>query len=475
MKSIKIFLFFFLLIFLTRSTHILFKEFIIISKAKSQISHLIYSLKFYNFNENLDQNTKILSIYSQILLIFKNLIKRISTINIKNIFQNNIIQIEEGLHIIKISNNKLIDKNNIHENQLKISSNKLKTSFKLNKKLKLNPISSKISKLSKINLKSQTAKSKKKISKSIKLISSCISGIISTLQGPFCWKSSFDFGSIPTLCAPNLERILALCFEKCSPNYVHVLGVCWEMCPEDMTDIGAFCTKTEEYAWIYYPVFHVKSSYIPSSYTNFEDESICDSGMYKSGALCYRDCIKINYVNCGIDACASDNLSCAKGVIEIIVQVFVDILSWIGKFISKGIKILGKTNNYLEKILKTIDRERSISANNAVINLLFYMKNNFERFIKIIVKNSLKYLNFLVGDWIITNICKSVFEFSFDYSINNQNLDYKFFKNVNELPDCNDYDEIMCVKQLIEEYEIFDPTGILNLAAAFIHTDCIDV
>jgi hypothetical protein len=102
---------------------------------------------------------------------------------------------------------------------------------------------------------------------------------------------------IPTDCPAGYYRSLALCYEYCAPGYYVVLGVCWAHCGSGYADHGATCFHNL-FNWYFKP------TYIPGSLPNWDGRVPCPSGMYRAGALCYRDCGNIGMVNCGIGACS---------------------------------------------------------------------------------------------------------------------------------------------------------------------------
>ena len=130
-----------------------------------------------------------------------------------------------------------------------------------------------------------------------KLVATCMTALMSSIPPEFCWKKGADAGVIPTGCPSGYYRSLALCYEYCRAGYYVVLGVCWAYCEPGYIDHGATCYKNF-FRWYFKP------TYMAGSLTNFDSRVPCPSGMYRSGALCYRDCNNIGMVNCGIGACS---------------------------------------------------------------------------------------------------------------------------------------------------------------------------
>lgn len=76
--------------------------------------------------------------------------------------------------------------------------------------------------------------------------------------------------------------------------------------------------------------------YWTHSMTNFDNRIPCPSGMYRGGALCYRDCVKIGMVNCGIGACARDGGACASNIVNMAVSVIEGIVTAVVLVVSLG-------------------------------------------------------------------------------------------------------------------------------------------
>lgn len=312
-------------------------------------------------------------------------------------------------------------------------------------------------------------------------VSACVSGIMASLQGPFCYKKGADFGKIPTGCAPGLERRLALCFESCRSGYSHVLGVCWGSCPGGWTDIGAICTQMRKKWIFYYPAFQAKSSYIPSSYTNFNDKATCDDGMYKGGALCYRDCGKIQYVNCGIGACSADKAACVAGIINMIVSVGVAVINCVSLVLTMGTSSAGGNQALTQASAQAVKVSATAirSANSAVRTSLQYLKSMGSKVVDHIKSKVVDALK----SKIIANICEDVLNAAMKKSEENtlsktiSRIDilgvYDTVKECKELQKDNSAQQkTSCARAALNLAGVFDPTGLLNVAAAFTYATC---
>ncbi len=153
------------------------------------------------------------------------------------------------------------------------------------------------------------------------------------IPAEFCWKRGGDIGVIPYDCPSGYFRSLALCYEYCAAGYSFVAGVCWAQCSAGYKDHGMTCYQSL-FDWYF------KSSYIPRSITNFSILIPCPKGMYRSGALCYKNCQNLGMENCGIGACAST----LEGCLSSIGTMAFDTISSIGSAIASVVTIGSTTS-----------------------------------------------------------------------------------------------------------------------------------
>ena len=304
----------------------------------------------------------------------------------------------------------------------------------------------------------------------------CMGALMSSIPGDFCWKKGADVGIIPTGCPSGYFRFLALCYEYCGNGYTFVLGVCWAGCDSGYTDHGLSCFKNL-FSWYF------KHSYIPGSLTNFSSKIPCPSGMYRSGALCYRDCNNIGMENCGIGACAADGATCASKIGSMIQGVFEGIATAISTVVSFGGAAAAKT------ALKTGVKALAKSALNSVKNKL---KKIFTSNIKNVVYNKAKELvKSKAKDFaseIANNIIPEVFcQQVWNASENNLNSQSSVEINEDSVLNAIDIFDIKgivggcsntsdgglgCATAVIGTLSNFDPTGLLTIASAFMQPVC---
>jgi hypothetical protein len=188
-----------------------------------------------------------------------------------------------------------------------------------------------------------------------KLAGTCMKALMDSVPPSFCYKRGADAGVIPTGCPAGYFRSLALCYQYCGQNYRHVLGICWQDCPSGYADHGMSCFKNL-FSWFF------KHSYIPGSITNFSDRVPCPTGMYRSGALCYRNCENIGMFNCGIGACVSEPGVCGITIATMVIEVLQGLADAITTIVSLG------TSSAAKSVLKGGIQKAGKAAMKAALN-----------------------------------------------------------------------------------------------------------
>ena len=309
-----------------------------------------------------------------------------------------------------------------------------------------------------------------------KMAGTCLKALMDNVPPEFCWKKGADVGVIPTGCPDGYFRSLALCYQHCSSGYRHVLGICWADCGGGYADHGLTCYKGF-FNWYF------KHSYIPKSLTNFSDKVPCPKGMYRQGALCYRNCNNIGLVNCGIGACSSSSESCGSAIAKMVVDTLSGIADGIMTIVSaggaKGIKSaikgaaskLGKAGlkaavNSIKKIFTSSFRDIILEkAKRAVINTS-----------KDLIKGKLT-------EFAVTEICKAVWNTAITKTISAPEVDENKIADALDVfnvkgitTSCKDTSTekgaLDCSKNVLSGLSAFDPTGLLTIASAFMHPTC---
>jgi len=309
----------------------------------------------------------------------------------------------------------------------------------------------------------------------------CAKAFLKEIPSTFCWKSPPDGGKIPTACAPGTFRSAALCYDNCNAGYYFWGGVCWEQCPEGYHNDGAICGK-DFFHWFF------KKSYVPKSYTNFSDKSVCPSGMYKQGALCYTNCDNVGLENCGIGACAANAPGCAKGILSIGIAAAESVEKLV-KFvvsIASGTDGAGFATDGLNAINGAIQQGAEKDLDTGLNDLKTLMTNpNFQSEITSKMVDST--ISWAAGSslskTIITDICAGIADHflkssgsagsaakTFHWPTSNAPTIIETIKECKTLSTENE--RILCAKEILNLINEHDPTGITGLVAAFLKPVC---
>ena len=329
------------------------------------------------------------------------------------------------------------------------------------------------------------------LSSSIEVAKTCLSGMMTAVPPAFCWKKGGDFGKIPTRCPDGYFRFLAMCYANCGPNRHFILGVCYDNCEKGYDNHPLSCYKSL-FRWYF------KYSRIPHQLTNFSDKIPCDGDMYRFGALCYRNCETIEMFNCGIGACVSDKDACLIQILDMALKVLEGVGTLVTNVVSLGsstaaisaaklgakgaIKALGKAGlqaakNGVKKAFSGQFKKRLLQKAKNKIKVL--VKDQLKDFVKDAVKEAAK-------TTAIMKICESVMENVTQKTNEDKasvtdtfaenlmgNLDVFGVKGM--VDSCSKVGEdggLGCGKAVVESLAVVDPTGLLTIAAAFIHPTC---
>lgn len=309
----------------------------------------------------------------------------------------------------------------------------------------------------------------------------CIKAMTDSMPPGFCWKKGADAGVIPTGCPPGFFRSLALCYQYCAPGYTHILGICYKDCDAGYDNHGLSCYKNI-IRWYF------KHAYIPESLTNFSDKVPCPGDMYRAGALCYRDCRIIGMENCGIGACIAEGASCSMQILQMVGQVLEGVGTGVTTVLSLGSSIPAKTSAKVavKAAVKKLAKDAVSAAVKAAKSALT------GKFKKIVLKNAAKKAKDTLKDMLkdkfketlITSICGKVWESLATKTITApsvEDLGSKIVDTIDVLgvgnvaKSCSDTGAdggLGCGKAIVESLAAFDPSGLLTIAAAFMHPSC---
>jgi hypothetical protein len=312
-----------------------------------------------------------------------------------------------------------------------------------------------------LKLKQDNYAKAESLMKGANMAKECIKSVLETENPDFCWKKGGDAGKVPYGCPQGYFRYLALCYQVCRRHYHFVAGVCWN---------GG-------------------SSYIPSSYTNFSEKATCDAGFYKGGALCYKDCKNIGMENCGIGACSASSSQCGAQIASMALDVITGVGQLALLIASAGTsatttvaqnQALNQTSRTLERSFKqaAFDKIKKMFSREFFDSLVAKAKKNFVDGIKDLPLDK-------TVEWYVKNVCEGVWkgmQTNVEKKSEPEDTDMvsiaaklDMFGGVNIYDKCRDKKNNTgegCAKAALEFASMFDPTGLLQIAAAFVLPTC---
>ena len=326
----------------------------------------------------------------------------------------------------------------------------------------------------------------------------CFQGIYSVAPPDFCWKGKTHNHEFPTSCADGWHHWGAECFKNCRPGYNWVAGgTCWEPCKDGYTGLGVLCTK---------PLlqFHTRDHYWTDRDTHFSDIAQCNhADQYKSGAMCYKKCSTYgetpdSLINCGWDACSSDVMGCASTIINMVIEIISSIVDIAGMFATLGASaaatpgrkaLTGILKEASQAVIKRVGKQGfGDRAKRAARGLYRSGKNMFSEAATKMASTSLKgftktYIRDAAKDGMtetmFTTICNEISKATYD-GIRGEpagNFDYStldltgIYSTVQECSGGKG-GTMACKAAIVGTVGTFDPTGLMGVAAAFMHEDC---
>jgi hypothetical protein len=316
-----------------------------------------------------------------------------------------------------------------------------------------------------------------------RLATACMSALTSSIPPKFCYKKGTDFGVIPTGCPKGYFRSIALCYEECPKGWKHILGICYKGCDKGYNDHGLSCFKNLFR-------FYFKESRIPKSLTNFSSKIPCPGDMYRSGALCYRDCNIIGLSNCGIGACSTNTAQCVMTIFNMVLTTLEGLYTGAVLIASFGTSA-GATTSAKVAIkagVKALGKAASkASAKAALKSVRKVLSGKFKKTIKKIAINQLKnnkqIIKELVTEKIVETVCQQVWDAVSDKTQKSKGIEEFTDKLIDTvdvigvkgmMEDCSDTSDggFNCAKSIIGGLEAFDPTGLLTIVSAFLEPVC---
>jgi hypothetical protein len=290
------------------------------------------------------------------------------------------------------------------------------------------------------------------------LAKACMKALVDSMAPDFCWKEGGDVGIIPQGCPDGYFRHLALCYERCrQPYQYNQAGLCVD-------------------GW---------NSYIPSSITNFSDRASCPDGYYKFGALCYKDCNNIGMFNCGIGACTSSPNGCGMQIASMAIDTLVGAGQFVSFVLTYGASstVTPQINAGKQAVSKLSQNMAKAALGKLKTSLKTFFKQTVQRAKKAFIDNIKDLPVGMASEWAAENICSGVYTAAANMvngtseppSLDPVEIAKKFdvFGVSGIVDNCRDSDKkAECAKAIVSTASTFDPTGLLTIAAAFVHPTC---
>lgn len=286
------------------------------------------------------------------------------------------------------------------------------------------------------------------------VIKQCYNSLLSSLNPEFCWIRYGNIGKQP--------------IDRCDDGWYNVGRYCRQNCKGiyDPYWLGKTCKKGNNK---YKPAekFFTKSGY-------------CPFGYYKSNDLCYFSCSSINMTKCGPSACASDKSSCLMEIGNMAWSTVLSIVS-IGLLVGSGgasapltptLQGLKTTSRATQnQILQTVRKAFTTNSQNTIRTA----KKDFMSKYK---DKSLK----ISAEVLFSSVCSTIYNSISDQLKNKDTNSFdwaKFGKSfdivgVNDIyNDCKvNPNGVKCTKSVMNGVSLVDPTGLLGMAAAYVHPYC---
>jgi len=327
-----------------------------------------------------------------------------------------------------------------------------------------------------------TSPTSDQIGTGVGIASTCLNAVFASVPPTFCWKANADVGVIPTGCPAGWFRILALCMQNCPAGWsFDGASLCLQDCPGGYTWMALTC-----YQW-WLPNTISRNPYFTASMTNFDSRIPCPAGMYKGGALCYRDCGILGLVNCGPGACSATGAACASSLINMGVAVISAIVQSVTLVLSFGTEAAVAPGIDAAKTgLSTLLTSAKDAASQAlqVIKNIAVSSTARATFLNTVKSNAISFVKGQITSDVVSVICNAIGNSYLD-STNQQaapafnastlipfnpNATIQACQGISSANGTNA--QLGCAQSIISFIAPLDPTGLLGVAAAFMQPTC---
>ena len=290
------------------------------------------------------------------------------------------------------------------------------------------------------------------------IVNACYKSVVETISPDFCWVKNGNFGLIPSGCPTGWTKTAAHCYRNCRRDFQYNAGRCYN-------------------GW---------KSYQPDLISNFSDMVSCPVGYYKSGALCYKDCRSIGMENCGIGACVSNSANCGMTIASMALDTVMGVASFVTEVLTFGaasgatLAAQAAAKAGMKQLTNTVKKQAFEKIKTSFSK---YFKETVKKAKKAFIENLKDIPTQLGAEFLATTYCSAVYDSiksslekksepkKFDLEAFGKKLDVLGVGSIVE--NCRDSSKgAECAKSSLETAANFDPSGLLTIAAAFVHPTC---
>ena len=317
-----------------------------------------------------------------------------------------------------------------------------------------------------------------------KIAGKCLHGILSAATPDFCYKPSDTSDQRPSIGPKGWHQpdCMLEFFKDCKRGYYSVCGgTCYERCRRGYKDIGAACWKGFE--------SYFKDSYWPDRMPFFDSKAQCKPKEYKWGASCHTDCQYLgeeasSLTRCaGNNACAASEALCYATIFNMAMEIGMSIASIaiLGFTYGAGAPATAAGAAFLRKAGSKAVAKATVTATARAA-----MRAGASTFARTAVKNAMKSfskseIKETIATGLLENAVKSISTmYPRSYydelttapdSFDPKSLDPTGLASAVDACEKN-VNDVKCAPAITSAVGTLDPTGLMGVAAAFMHSTC---
>lgn len=321
-------------------------------------------------------------------------------------------------------------------------------------------------------------------------VTACLRGVTKMFGPGFCWRKG---GVATPECPSGWEKKMESCVKNscrrrnfyideggaglmcktgCDENrrryWRDRAAMCYQDCDSNYNDLGLSCQR-EGWVWIDSYTKNIKPYHmeVPRRLAYWDDEMTCPREKpRKIAGLCYNECGGTSMLDCGPAACSQSLQICAATIAEMVLNAFFAIAQTTALVVTAG---GSSASTAAASTAKN-------SAKNGIMKkvMLEYKKKALAQFTtKAAFQN---HVMKMTANKVCGGFAEGIFKQDFTPTL--KDFDITGISASAEACDCacktSDQCGVSCSKAVLGAAGAFDPTGIVSLAATFIHPECSD-